>query len=167
MKLTTKRDWRYFWRELFLYMIPMILIVGTVDVFYHFVRCPLHPEWSAPCSINWILAALYWVFLLLTIIFALISARMLKKVKKQIENEFTESIDNKSKELKIQQKEKSEVEKVKSSKPKKIIVKTDKKSDKKLRQKKRPRKLWLKNNISLHFTLNQISFKLNFYIFFV
>ena len=140
MKLTTKRDWRYFWRELFLYMIPMILIVGTVDVFYHFVRCPLHPEWSAPCSINWILAALYWVFLLLTIIFALISARMLKKVKKQIENEFTESIDNKSKELKIQQKEKSEVEKVKSSKPKKIIVKTDKKSDKKTTTKKTTKK---------------------------
>lgn len=140
MKLTTKRDWRYFWRELFLYMIPMILIVWTVDVFYHFVRCPLHPEWSAPCSINWILAALYWVFLLLTIIFALISARILKKVKKQIENEFTESIDNQSKELEIQQKEKSESKKAKSSKPKKTIAKTDKKSDKKTTTKKMTKK---------------------------
>lgn len=140
MKLTTKRNRWYFWRELFSYMIPMILIVWTIDVFYHFVQCPLHPEWSAPCSVNWIIAALYWVFLLLTIIFALISARMLKKVKKQIENEFTESIDNRSKELKIQQKEKSEVEKVKSSKPKKIIVKTDKKSDKKTTTKKTTKK---------------------------
>ena len=140
MKLTTKRNRWYFWRELFSYMIPMILIVGTIDVFISFMRCPLHPEWSAPCSINWILAALYWVFLILTIIFALISARMLKKVKKQIENEFTESIDNQSKELEIQQKEKSESKKVKSSKPKKIIAKTDKKSDKKTTTKKTTKK---------------------------
>ena len=65
---------------------------------------------------------------------------MLKKVKKQIENEFTESIDNPSKELEIQQKEKSESKKVKSSKPKKIIAKTDKKSDKKTTTKKTTKK---------------------------
>ena len=59
MKLTTKRNRWYFWRELFSYMIPMILIVGTIDVFYHFVQCPLHPEWSAPCNVNWILGAMY------------------------------------------------------------------------------------------------------------
>ena len=86
MKLTTKRNWRFFWRELFLYLIPMILIVGTVDVFIAFMRCPLHPEFSAPCSVNWILAAIYGVFLVLAIIFAIISAKMLRKVKKQIEN---------------------------------------------------------------------------------
>lgn len=142
MKLTTKRNRWYFWRELFSYMIPMILIVGTIDVFISFMRCPLHPEWSAPCSINWILAALYWVFLLLTIIFALISARMLKKVKKQIENEFSETVDGYIKEEleNEQKKEKSESKKVKASKPKKIIAKTDKKSDKKTTTKKTTKK---------------------------
>ena len=122
MKLTTKRNRWYFWRELFLYMIPMILIVGTIDVFYHFVQCPLHPEWSAPCSINWLLAAIYGVFLLLVIIFAIISARMLRKVKKQIENEFTETINTHIKE---------QVKEAKKTKPKKVIVKEDKKSHKK------------------------------------
>lgn len=91
MKLTTKRNWRYFWRELFSYMIPMILIVGTIDVFYHFIQCPLHPEWSAPCNINWILAAIYGVFLLLTIIFEIISANTLRNIKRQIEEDFLSS----------------------------------------------------------------------------
>ena len=68
-------------------MIPMILIVGTIDVFYHFLQCPLHPEWSAPCNANRILAAIYWIFLLLTIIFEIISAKTLSNIKKQIENE--------------------------------------------------------------------------------
>jgi hypothetical protein len=71
-------------------MIPMILIVGTVDVFFAFMRCPLHPEWSAPCSVNRFLGAIYWIFLLLTIILSIISANRLKKIKKQIENEFLE-----------------------------------------------------------------------------
>lgn len=122
MKLTTKRNRWFFWRELFLYMIPMILIVGTIDVFYHFVQCPLHPEWSAPCSVNRLLAAIYGVFLLLTIIFATISAKMLRKVKKQIENEFTETINNNVKEY---------VEEIKQTKPKKVIAKTGNKSKKK------------------------------------
>ena len=72
-------------------MIPMILIVGTIDVFYHFVQCPLHPEWSAPCEVNWILAAIYGFFLILSIIFAITSTKMLRTVKKQIENDFLEA----------------------------------------------------------------------------
>ena len=73
-------------------MIPMILIVGTVDVFYHFVQCPLHLEWSAPCTVNWFLAVIYGIFLLMSIIFSVISARMLRNIKKQIENDFFSSI---------------------------------------------------------------------------
>ena len=135
MKLTTKRNRWFFWRELFSYMIPMILIVWTVDVFYHFVQCPLHPEWSAPCSVNWLLAAVYGIFLLLTIIFAIISSRALRKVKKQIENEFLDATDHKEE---IEQKSKlkdetliKELKAEKKSKPKKIIAKKDKKSEKK------------------------------------
>lgn len=93
MKLTTKRNRRYFRRELFSYMIPMILIVGTIDVFYHFVQCPLHPEYSAPCSVNRILAAIYGIFLLLTIIFEIISAKTLRNIKKQIEENFLTSVN--------------------------------------------------------------------------
>ena len=137
MKLTTKRNRRYFWRELFLYMIPMILIVGTVDVFCHFVQCPLHPEWSAPCEINWVLAIIYWFFLILSIIFAIISARMLRKIKKQIENNFleatkqTEEINEKyiktekTLEYKNDKLLLDEVEIKRKSKPKKIIVEWD------------------------------------------
>jgi len=116
-------------------MIPMILIVWTVDVFYHFVQCPLHPEWSAPCSVNWLLAAVYGIFLLLTIIFAIISSRALRKVKKQIENEFLDATEHREE---IEQKSKLKDETVikelkaeKKSKPKKIIAKKDKKSEKK------------------------------------
>ncbi len=94
MKLTTKRNRRYFRRELFSYMIPMILIVGTVEVFYHFMQCPLHPEWSAPCNVNRILAAIYWIFLILTIILEIISAKTLRNIKKQIEEEFFSSINS-------------------------------------------------------------------------
>lgn len=94
MKLTTRRNRWYFLRELFLYMIPMVLIMWTIDVFYHFMVCPLHPEWSAPCSINWIIAAIYWVLLLLIIICAIISSKFLRKVKKKIENEFINTINN-------------------------------------------------------------------------
>ena len=88
MKLTTKRNRWYFWRELFTYMIPMILIVWTIDVFASFMECPLHPEYSAPCSVNWIFAAMYFFFLLITTILAIISNKQLKNVKKKIESEF-------------------------------------------------------------------------------
>ena len=122
MKLTTKRNRWFFCRELFSYLIPMILIVGTIDVFRNFMICPLHPEWSAPCSVNWIIAAVYGFFLIIVIILAIISARRLRKVKKKIEEEFTETVDSYIKE---------QVNEVKKSKSKKIIVKKDKKSEKK------------------------------------
>lgn len=147
MKLTTKRNWRYFWRELFSYMIPMILIVWTIDVFYHFMQCPLHPEWSAPCSVNWILAAIYWAFLIITIILAIISASMLRKVKRQIENEFLEAMANTKKieenteDLKIE-----DIKDFKITKPKKVIVKSEpiklKKTVKK--ESKKETKTWVK-----------------------
>lgn len=75
-------------------MIPMILIVWSLDVFTSFMKCPLHPEWSAPCEIIWLTAAVYWIFLILIIIFAIISSKILRKVKKQIEKEFVESVNN-------------------------------------------------------------------------
>ena len=136
MKLTTKRDFRYFWRELFTYMIPMILIAGSIDVFYNFMRCPLHPEWSAPCSLNWILAAMYGIFLLVTIILAIIAKRKLRKIKKQIENEFTESVDSyietkKAEEEFEESEETKEDTKKKETRPRKIIVKKNKKSENK------------------------------------
>ncbi len=123
MKLTTKRNWRYFWRELFSYMIPMILIVGTIDVFYNFMQCPLHPEWSVSCNVNWILAAIYGVFLLLTIIFAIISARTLRNIKRQIEEEFFSAIDSEKNNEEILEKEDKEDKKNKKSdkKDKEII----------------------------------------------
>lgn len=137
MKITTKRNRWYFLRELFSYMIPMILIVWTVDVFYHFMQCPLHPEWSAPCSVNWVLAAMYGIFLVLTIILAIISARKLRKVKKKIEKAFLETTQQVREDLEknVGKSEESEdknretiVDKVtikKKSKPKKIIVEWD------------------------------------------
>ena len=97
MKLTTKRDRWYFWRELFSYMIPMILIVGTIDIFRNFMVCPLHPENSAPCSVIWIFAVMYGILLVLVIIFAIISARMLRKIKKKIEDEFIETANKEEK----------------------------------------------------------------------
>ena len=134
MKLTAKRDRWYFWRELFSYMIPMILIVGVVDVFFNFMQCPLHPEWSAPCRVIWINAAGYGFFLIITIIFEIFSARKLKKVKKQIENDFfeaTNQAENKLKETKKEEEkeeEKSEeIKEIKTLKPRKLIAKSDKK----------------------------------------
>lgn len=140
MKLTTKRNRWYFWRELFSYMIPMILIVGTVDVFLHFMQCSYHPEWSAPCDIIWILGAMYWIFLLLVIILNIVSARRLEKVKKKIENEFLEAtkhneeivgqedlqeeIDEKS-DNKIDEIIEDDIKIKKKSRPKKIIVEWD------------------------------------------
>lgn len=123
MKLTTKRNRWYFWKELFSYMIPMILIVGVVDVFFNFMQCPLHPEWSAPCNVIWINAAGYGFFLLITIILAIFSARKLRKIEKKIEAEHLETI--KHTEDKIENKVKA-VEEIKSTKPKKIIAKSDK-----------------------------------------
>ena len=133
MKLTTKRNRWYFWRELFSYMIPMILIVGTIDVFISFMRCPLHPEWSAPCSINWIIAIIYWIFLVLAIILAVISAKMLRKIKKRIEDDFLESSNyrwnEKNKKTDKSNWNKEEIfEDIKIEKkvnPKKIIVNAD------------------------------------------
>ena len=131
MKLTTKRDRWYFWRELFLYMIPMILIVSTIDVFFNFMQCPLHPEYSAPCSIIWMNAIGYGFFLIITIIFAIFSARKLRKVKKRIENEFLKAAnnagDNIEKVVEVEKKS-EEIKKVEVTKPKKIIVKSDKKA---------------------------------------
>ena len=142
MRLTTKRDRWYFWRELFSYMIPMILIVGTVDMFLSFMQCSIHPEWSAPCSINWILGAMYGIFL----------------IKNQIEYEFLEAtqqgekdVENIAKNIKDWVKSEDQIDREiennlnkKKSRPKKIIVdenstlkskrkttKTAKKTDKK------------------------------------
>ncbi len=69
-------------------MIPMILIAGSVDVFYHFIQCPLHPEWSAPCEVNWIFAIMYGFFLVIVIILAIISTKKLKKIKEKNKSEF-------------------------------------------------------------------------------
>ena len=140
MKLTTKRNRRYFWRELFSYMIPMILIVWTVDVFLHFMQCSFHPEWSAPCSVIWILAAMYWIFLLVVIVLNIISTNKLEKVKKKIENEFLEAtkhneeiVEQEDMEEEINKKSDDEITgkiedgiKIKKkSRPKKIIVEWD------------------------------------------
>ena len=115
MKLTTKRDRWYFWRELFSYMIPMILIVGTIDIFRNFMVCPLHPENSAPCSVIWIFAVMYGILLVLVIIFAIISARMLRKIKKKIEDEFIETANKEEK-----------AEKSTESKNKRVVKKSTK-----------------------------------------
>ena len=130
MKLTAKRDRWYFWRELFSYMIPMILIVGIIDLFFNFMQCPLHPEYSAPCNIIWINAVGYGVFLIITIIFAIFSAKKLRKIKKRIENEFLEAANqtaNKSEDKIETTEEKVDKEKIKTTKPKKIITKSNKK----------------------------------------
>ncbi len=150
MKLTTKRNRWYFWRELFSYMIPIILIVWTVDVFLNLMQCSSHPEWSVPCSIIRILALIYWTFLVLAIIFAIISANMLRKVKRQIENEFLEAtvqskklIDNKI-DNNGEAKNKGILDKVdfkKKSKPKKIIVEWDSSLRNKHKAKKTTKKL--------------------------
>lgn len=97
MKLTIKRKRWHFCKELFSYIIPIILIVGTTDVFYNFMRCPLHPEWSATCSANWILAAIYGVPLILAIILLIISSKKLKNIKRQIENELKGSEETSTK----------------------------------------------------------------------
>lgn len=52
------------------------------------MECSLHPEYSAPCSVNWIFAVMYGIPLILVIILAVISNKQLKKVNKKIESEF-------------------------------------------------------------------------------
>lgn len=84
------------------------------------MRCPLHPEWSAPCSVNWIIGIMYWIPLILVIILAIISASKLKKVKKQIENEFLGSTDDTAEIKEIS-------DKLQESKLKKNIEKTNQK----------------------------------------
>lgn len=135
-------------------MIPMILIVWTIDVFASFMECPLHPEYSAPCSINWIFAAMYWFFLILSIIFAIISARMLRKVKRQIENDFMEVTEQAEEinEKKIKNEENLEnkddkvitdnVKVKRKSKPKKIIVEWDSTLKSKTKTKKSTKHFW-------------------------
>lgn len=74
-----------------MYLVPMILIVWTIDIFFSFVQCPLHPEYSAPCSIIWINAIGYIIFFIIAAIFAVFSAKKLKKVKRRIEDDFLEA----------------------------------------------------------------------------
>jgi outer membrane biosynthesis protein TonB len=121
-------------------MIPMILIVSIIDLFFNFMQCPLHPEYSAPCRIIWINAVGYGFFLVVTIIFAFFSARKFKKVKKRIENEFFEAANHAEEKVEnvveigdeeeINEKPK-ETKKVEIKKPKKAISKPDKKIVKK------------------------------------
>lgn len=144
MKLTTKRDRWYFWRELFSYMIPMILIVGVVDIFFNFMQCPLHPERSAPCSVIWINAVGYGFFLIITIIFSFFSDRKLKKVKKRIEDEFFEAAsraENKVENIVELEEKSEEIKEIKAVKPNKIIVKSDKKEPTKKVVKKESKKI--------------------------
>lgn len=111
-------------------MIPMILIVWTVDVFFNFMQCPLHPEYSAPCNIIWMNAIGYGLFLVITVIFAFFSARKLKNVKKRIETEFikaTNRAEDKIEKIENIEGKPEEIEKDKATKLKKIIVKSDKK----------------------------------------
>ena len=101
------------------------------------MQCPLHPEYSAPCNIIWINAAGYGFFLIVTIIFAIFSARKLRKVKKKIEIEFMKAANHSEQVIQKEEKEDDTikedkiVEEVKVSKPRKVIAKIDKKSDKK------------------------------------
>jgi len=59
---------------------------------------------------------MYVVFLILVIICAIISSRMLRKIKKKIEIEFLETVSN-------QAKQQPKEEKIKNSKPKNSTVK--------------------------------------------
>jgi len=113
-------------------MIPMILIVWAIDVFYRLMQCSAHPEWSAPCSVIRIFAIIYGFFLILVIILAIISIKKLRTVKKQIEIEFNETINKHIQEQLSEENEnneETEIDKkeVKASKPKKTITKSDKK----------------------------------------
>ena len=104
------------------------------------MQCPLHPEWSAPCNVIWVNAAGYGFFLVITIIFAIFSARKFKKVKKKIETEFIKATNrNEQSDQKgvIKEKEPEKVEEVEVSKPKKIIAKNDKIAERKTETKKR------------------------------
>lgn len=134
MKLTTKRNRAYFWRELFLYLIPMILIVWSVHTFTSFMQCQWHPEYSAPCSTSFLVG---WVFygatLLITILLCILSAKRLRKIKKQIEIEFLETSGSAQKDIKTNNSHVSRITKKesKNSEAKKIVIKGSLTSDKK------------------------------------
>ena len=100
--------------------------------------CPLHPEWSAPCSVNWILAAIYGIPLLIVIILEILSAKMLRKVKKQIEKEFLETVSHNKESLDEKSEENVKVEAVE---PKKMVVKTNKQESNKKSTKKESKKV--------------------------
>ena len=117
-------------------MIPIVLIIWTVDTFISFMQCSSYPGNSAPCSVNWIIAIIYWFLLIIAIIFAIISSSKLRKVKKKIEEEFIEAtiknkkiIDN---EDNIEESNEENLKDVwKKVKLKKIIVKDNKVLEKK------------------------------------
>lgn len=72
----------------------MILIVGSVDTFFSYVQCLPHIEWSMPCDgILKIKGWFYVIILIIVIALYIISAKRLKKIKKQIENNFSESVN--------------------------------------------------------------------------
>lgn len=115
-------------------MIPIILIVWTINVFFTFMQCPLHPEYSAPCNIIWINAAIYWLFLIITIVFAIFSSKKLRNVKKKIEVEFlktTHANENLQKKESLKENSEENIEKAEETRPRKIIVKKNKKSENK------------------------------------
>lgn len=112
-------------------MIPIVLIIWTVDTFISFMQCSSHPGNSAPCSVNWIIAIIYWFLLIIAIIFTIISSSKLRKVKKSIEEEFIETtIKNKKiidDEDNIEESNEENLKDVwKKIKVKKIIVKDNK-----------------------------------------
>ena len=117
-------------------MIPIVLIIWTVDTFISFLQCSSHPGNSAPCGVNWIIAIIYWLLLIITIVFAIISSSKLRKVKKKIEEEFIDAtiknkkiIDN---ENNIEESNEENLKDVwKKVKLKKIIVKDNKVLEKK------------------------------------
>jgi len=143
MKLTTKRDRWYFRRELFSYMIPMILIVGTIDVFFNFMQCSVHPEWSAPCSVIWINAVMYGFVFIIIVIFAIFSARKLKKIKKRMESEFLRTAnhaENKVENVIEVEKKPEEVQDIELEEIKEVALKSDKKEPTKKVAKKEKKK---------------------------
>ena len=117
MKLKTKRNRLYFRRELFLYLIPMLFIVGTVDTFSKAVKCGIHPERSIPCEYyRWLPAAVYTFCIIISIVLYVIFTKKLHKVKDQIEQAFQETVERE---------ENKNIKGIKEVKSKKIIVKKE------------------------------------------
>lgn len=132
MKLKTKRNRLYFRRELFLYLIPMLFIVGSVDTFSKAVKCGIHPERSISCELyRWLPAAVYAFCIIISIVLYVIFARKLHKVKEQIEQEFQESVEHE------ENKKNEKIKELKDSKPKKNIAKKEIKTDSKLSKKQK------------------------------